>query len=221
MTIPGRKHSPNSPPVLLNILQEQIKSQGYTRVYTVHRLDEGTSGVVLFALTPEAHKRICQKFERGEVKKTYLALSDIIKDPPKSWNEGLEWIIQEPLLKTNSKKNKTVVSPEGKESQTIVKILKISGDKALIQAVPLTGRTHQIRVHLAHSGLPVCGDQLYNPLKRIDGRPPSREALPMQIKTKEHMLTACKLEFLWPESAGGNEVLTSVECDLESWAENF
>lgn len=136
-------------PVLSQYLSELLKQ----KIFTVHRIDEGTSGIVVFALNAEFHRKLSMSFEAGEVKKTYLAIIE---------GQINDQVIDAPLFKLPGKKNKSVVSKEkGKPSQTIIKTLKSAGGLSLLEVTPLTGRTHQIRVHLSHLGHPLLGDVLY------------------------------------------------------------
>ena len=122
-------------------------------VFTVHRLDEETSGAMIFAKTPEAHARLSQDFEEKRVEKVYLAITKSA-----SQNEGS---IEESIAPHPYRKNVYVVDPRGKTSHTDYVVIERLGPFALVEARPLTGRTHQIRVHLQHAGLPLFVDSVY------------------------------------------------------------
>lgn len=164
LTIPGRGNKQDVP-VLFAELAKLLKTKGKNDLFVIHRLDEGTSGVVLFARTAATHKLFSQKFENGEVKKTYIAV--VVGEPANQ-------IVDQPILKLPSKKNKSVVSPKGKSSQTILKKKeqRTVGSEAvsLLEITPLTGRSHQIRVHLAHLGFPILGDKLYGGKTELNGK---------------------------------------------------
>jgi len=125
----------------------------------VHRLDRDTSGCLLLARNPKAHKRFAAAFEAGVVEKTYLA---VLKGIP-SESQG---VIDMALGKTSSAQEgwRIVPDPKGKRAVTHWQILAEAGGRCLVEFKPETGRTHQLRVHAAHHlGLncPIKGDDLY------------------------------------------------------------
>jgi len=122
----------------------------------VHRLDRETSGCLVIAKKRSALRALHEKFREGIVEKNYLAL--VVGD----WQFG-EQLIDEPLLVTHRKggERHVIVSPEGKAAQTRVRLSKTYGKFSLLQCSPLTGRTHQIRVHLQSAGFPIAGDDRY------------------------------------------------------------
>ena len=118
-----------------------------------HRLDRNTSGIVCFGKTDAALKELTALFkERENIDKRYLAL--VVGVPE---NEGS---IDAPLLK-DAKTGLVKVSPEGKEAHTKYRLLETNGEVSLIECELLTGRTHQIRVHLSSIGHPIIGDGKY------------------------------------------------------------
>jgi len=121
----------------------------------VHRLDAETSGVLLLAKSPGAVTTYSALFESRRMEKTYLAV--VAGKPQKS-----EWVCRQKIAPDPAQKGQMKVDPRhGKEAETHFRSLEVKGNTALILARPLTGRTHQIRVHLAASGYPVLGDKLY------------------------------------------------------------
>jgi 23S rRNA pseudouridine1911/1915/1917 synthase len=123
----------------------------------IHRLDADTSGVLLLAKSPGAMRSYSELFESRRIQKFYLAVVDGI---PKQSN----W----PCRMKLSPKPETVGQMKvderyGKEAETYFRVLQTSQQTALVEAQPTTGRTHQIRVHLAAAGHPVLGDPFYNP----------------------------------------------------------
>jgi 23S rRNA pseudouridine1911/1915/1917 synthase len=131
----------------------------------IHRIDADTSGLVLFAKNPGALTALSELFESREVEKEYLAIVEGVPASPK-WTCSL-MIGPEPAALSRMK-----VDPDtGKEAQTEFEVRDVIGQRALVVARPLTGRTHQIRVHLAASGTPVCGDGLYGK-KRLGEKQP-------------------------------------------------
>lgn len=121
----------------------------------VHRLDKGTTGVILVAKDPKTQEILSSLFKERAVHKTYRAIVEGIV--PK--NEGIirGSIGRHPV----QRKRMAVVKEGGRESETAYKILKKLNGFSYIEAYPKTGRTHQIRVHLAHIGHPMVGDETY------------------------------------------------------------
>jgi RluA family pseudouridine synthase len=146
--IPGRRESGGPP------LRERLEAQLGRRVWVVHRLDRDTSGVLLFALDPETHRAASLAFEQGRADKRYLALVS----PPLA--AGLR---MDAALVSARRSRMRVAGPgeAGKDAVTELLPLETFGDVALVEARPLTGRTHQIRVHLRHAGAPLLVDSQY------------------------------------------------------------
>jgi len=130
-----------------------LKEQGSNEpARVIHRLDRGTSGVMFFPKNKQAATYISGQLKDGLVEKVYWA---IVSDLP----EEAEWTVDAPIGKLN--KFRYGVTLPGKPSQTAFRVIATAGSYALIEARPHTGRTHQIRVHLTHSGLPIVGDLPY------------------------------------------------------------
>jgi len=125
------------------------------RVWPLHRLDRGTSGVLLFAQTVDGARALSQLFEAGAIAKRYLAL--VRGHPP------AEQLVDHALRRVDHR------SKQRQEAQTELRLRETtsladaprSGRYALVEATPLTGRTHQIRRHLKHAGHPIVGDVRY------------------------------------------------------------
>ena len=135
-----------------------LLKQVFPALWVVHRLDRETSGVIVFARTAEAHRALNAQFEGRLVQKDYHAL--VAGLPAR---ERID--LRMPLRANVGRKHRTVVDEkEGKPAHTAVRVLeRFEGalPAALVEAQPHTGRTHQVRVHLAAAGHPLLGDALY------------------------------------------------------------
>lgn len=122
----------------------------------VHRIDRETSGCLVMAKRRSALRELHARFREGQVEKNYLAL--VVGD----WQFG-DQLIDAPLYVQHRKQGErhVVVSGNGKPAQTRVGLSRTFGVYSLLQCAPVTGRTHQIRVHLAHTGHPIVGDERY------------------------------------------------------------
>jgi len=161
-------------PYLVKLLEEE-----YEKIWIVHRLDKFTSGVLVFALNAEAHRALNIQFEKHEVEKVYRAIT--VGAPP--WKER---ITKFPLRVNVGHKHRTMVdNKKGVRAETKFKVLNWNSSitdelyladdaegMALVEARPMTGRTHQIRVHAYALGYPLLGDALYSsPETDIIARP--------------------------------------------------
>ncbi len=154
LVIPGRA------PDTIPCLKDECLGFFGRPVFVVHRIDRETSGIVLFALDPDAHRFLCRAFERREVRKEYRA---VVQGEP----NPTEGVLSNPLREFGS--GRVAPDPRGKPSRTEYQTLARWSGGSLLAVRPVTGRRHQIRTHLAGHGHPVLGDPLYGPAPRPIG----------------------------------------------------
>ncbi len=170
--------------------QRQWKEEGLLeRPALLHRLDKDTSGVVALARTELARTHIIRQFYAHTISKRYLTvvqkaacewsrprttftimkrehgIETVLQDIPDMLLPNDEFILAGPLCRDTEDRRRCIVGPGGQEATTIIKVLDISemGEFALLEAYPVTGRTHQIRAHLAAMGYTMIGDSMYAP----------------------------------------------------------
>ena len=146
LSIPDRK---GEEPSLKSWLREK-----YGNIFTVHRLDRETSGVIVFAKDEATHKFLSEAFEHRDVEKLYQGLvQGSLPTPTGSINQ--------PIMEHPAKPGTMVVNRRGKESLTDYEVVEDMGLYSLVQFRIHTGRTHQIRVHMQSLGHPILCDELY------------------------------------------------------------
>ncbi len=123
-------------------------------VILAHRLDRGTSGLMLFALHARSSQGLGRAFQQGAVNKRYLAVVAGNLGPG-------EIVLDQPIGRDPLTPGRFASSSRGRPARTIVRVLARQASVSLVEAQPLTGRSHQIRVHLASAGWPILGDTLY------------------------------------------------------------
>jgi 23S rRNA pseudouridine1911/1915/1917 synthase len=167
---------------------------GSERPGIVHRLDKDTSGLIVIARNKKAQDDLLQKFKRHEVHKGYLTLV-------KGKLEPEHGVIDAPVGRHPVHRQRMAVVEGGREAKTAYRVIKYIGSYTLLEAMPQTGRTHQIRVHLAAIGFPVVGDRVYG------------------VKSpylKRQFLHAYKLGFNLPSSGDYREFKVELPDDLQS-----
>lgn len=177
-TVAGRNNA-------LDQVTARLREEGRTTPpILLHRLDADTSGVLLFALTPEANRALYRQFVEHGIEKVYLAL--VVGAPPETFAVSNH-------LKAGVRGRTVAVSSGGQPALTEFRTLQRHAGFALVEARPRTGRTHQIRAHLAGLGHPLLGDSLYDGPRLVD-LPGGRQAV------RRHLLHARSLSFIHPRS---------------------
>ena len=158
----------------------------------VHRLDKDTSGIILVAKNPIAHMKLAAQFKNRTVTKLYQTL---VRGHVKT-EKG---IIEAEIGRDPKVRQRMAVVAEGRPARTEYRVLRHLGDYTLLEIKPLTGRTHQIRVHLAAIGFPVVGDAVYGSNSDF---------------VKRQFLHAFKLGFKMPSSGEYREFISELPPDL-------
>jgi len=174
-----------------------LPAQDLIRPGLVHRLDKETSGVLLAAKTIKAHQNLIHAFSARKVEKEYLAI--VLGNPG-------EKIVDKQIGRHPHKRKEMTVLEEGRHATTIIETLKFSHGFSLVRAKPITGRTHQIRVHLKYLKTPVVGDHLYG-TKKLNNK----------LRIERHLLHAHCLAFSHPIHGKRIEVQAPLPGDFKSF----
>ena len=179
----------------------------------VHRLDKETSGVLLVARTPRAHEALARAFHDRMVKKTYLA---IVLGVPRRRTGSVEWAIGR---HPRNRKRMSVRSPRGRSARTDYAVIETFAGVSLVRVEPETGRTHQIRVHLAALGHPVLADPLYG-ARRGRAYPPrgparsfARQALHAAEIAFRHPVSGEEMHLTAPLPADMSDLLSALRAE--------
>ena len=193
---PGHPHSTLADALTARFpeLAAMVEADGLTRAGIVHRLDKDTSGVIVIARTPFARKALSEQFKDRSVSKVYLALARGIATQER-------FTVDRSLGRhPTERKRMSIRSRKPREALTeffVLHRLKTAANPAtLLKAVPHTGRTHQIRVHLAASGHPCLGDPLYGGGGHNSGWSRPGQALHALALTITHPRSGERLEFI-------------------------
>ncbi len=186
------------------------------RAGLVHRLDKDTSGLLVVARTPEAHTALVAAMAAREITREYLAVCIGVVTAGAT--------IDEPIGRHRTQRTRMAVRTDGRAAVTHYRVLRRFRGHTLLRVVLETGRTHQIRVHLAHAGFPVVGDPVYGGRRRlVAGSSPrlaeqlrgfSRQALHAARLKLIHPDSARELEFAAPVPADLQQLLDALEADL-------
>jgi 23S rRNA pseudouridine1911/1915/1917 synthase len=186
---------------LLHHFSQLSEASGELRPGIVHRLDRHTSGVLLIARNNIAHLHLARQFASREVEKTYLALvHGNFREPAGK--------IETPIARDPARRVRmTARLGYGRSAYTEYRVLRQSDRFAFLEVRIGTGRTHQIRAHLASIGHPVAGDRLYGAPARTEGRPP----------LDRYFLHAHRIAFTQPTTSARVIVESPLPADLERW----
>lgn len=203
---------------LAHHFQQLSDAGGPTRPGIVHRLDRETSGVILIAKTNEVHFKLCAQFEARNVQKTYVAIvsGNLDRDRDR---------IVYPIGHHPYQREKMAIRshhPSAKPAETVFEVVKRFPGYSLLNVYPKTGRTHQIRVHLAHVGCPVLCDRLYaghaqitrGQLQRRSARGLPPRDIDAEILLERHALHAARIEFSHPKTGASVAIEAPIPDDM-------
>lgn len=186
------------------------------RAGIVHRLDKDTSGLLVVARTPEVHTALVAAIAEREVERHYIALCTGVMTAGGT--------VDEPIGRHRSQRTRMAVRSDGRPAVTHYRVLKRFRSHTMVRAELETGRTHQIRVHLAHIGYPLVGDPAYGGRRRVPaGATPElvtaltafkRQALHAARLKLEHPLTGREVEWEAPLPADMTGLIEAMEGEL-------
>ena len=183
---PGHGHFDDT---LGNFLMYHYKECGdESDFHPVHRLDKGTSGLLAVAKHPHAQEKLKRQLHTGDFRRVYLAVCDGAPPAPAG-------VIDAPIGPVEGSLVQRQVRPDGRPARTHYRVLRPCGPRALVQLELDTGRTHQIRVHMAHLGCPLTGDFLYGAEDRALISRPALHSARLELT---HPLTGARLRFAAP-----------------------
>ncbi len=170
---------------------------GVERPGIVHRLDKDTSGLILVAKNSRAHRELQRQFKAREIEKAYLALVEGHLQPKVGR-------IEAPIGRDKRHRKRMAVVRDGREAITEYTVIAYYGDYTLVDVRPLTGRTHQIRVHFAFIGHPLAGDTVYG-----------RRKQKLKPWLRRHFLHAHRIRFRLPRTGQWVEFTSPLPEDLQ------
>jgi 23S rRNA pseudouridine1911/1915/1917 synthase len=186
---PAYKHPTGT---LFDAVSAYVQGRGEAKPCLLHRLDKDTSGAILLAKSEPARRHLVRQFEQRTIRKTYLAVTCGIPNPP-----GGE--IDAPLARNPLDRRKMQITPEGVPARTAYQTLQaLAPGFALVELHPITGRMHQLRVHLAAQDTPIVGDTLYAAPERWSPLAPARHCLHAHVLTFQHPRAGNRLRVVSP-----------------------
>ena len=193
---PGHGHFDDT---LGNFLMDYYKKSGdESDFHPVHRLDKGTSGLVVIAKHPHAQEKLRNQLHTGDFRRVYLAVCEGAPPAPSG-------TVDTPIGRTDGSLAKREVRPDGQPARTHYKTLRSWGSRSLVELDLDTGRTHQIRVHMAHLGCPLTGDFLYGAENRELIPRPALHSSRLELA---HPITGRRLAFAIPLPADMMALIT-------------
>jgi 23S rRNA pseudouridine1911/1915/1917 synthase len=171
---------------------------GAERAGIVHRLDRDTSGLLVVAKTEAAHRALAEQLRKRTLGRTYWAMVQ------GGFRED-SGTIEAPIGRDPRDRKRMAVVDSGREAVTDFRVVERLGDRSVLEVTLRTGRTHQIRVHLAYIGHPVTGDRVYGRAERLLGRP---------------ALHAIRLTFAHPDDGGTRVYESPIPSDLLAFRDN-
>ena len=186
--MPTHPSKGNSLPTLANGVMAHFKGNHTFR--SINRLDRDTSGIVLIAKDAYSAAALSSSMKKGEFKKKYIAKVEGIL-------EQKQGIIDAPIRREAEGEMKRIVAPDGKRAITEYKVIFENNGRSIVEVILHTGRTHQIRVHFAYIGHPLCADFLYG--ERIEGECYSLHCYELSLphpKTGEMITLSAQCDFL-------------------------
>jgi len=184
-------------------LADPFRPQSQPSIGMVQRLDRDTSGVILFSISPRAHKPLTMAITAHTLQKTYLALvAGVVPDGDHE--------IRSLLARSHRDNCVRSIARGGKEAVTKYRLLAASETCSLVEVRPITGRMHQIRVHLSEAGFPLLGDNRYNGPQQLG-----------DLFIHRHMLHARSLEFLHPLNQRSMLITSPIPDDFQTLINHF
>jgi 23S rRNA pseudouridine1911/1915/1917 synthase len=198
----GKRARKYLPDTLENLLPRLLPRQGGKppRVVAVHRLDKETSGLVVFARTPEAARHLGRQMRTHSAERCYLALVR---------GEAKDATIESWLVRDRGDGRRGSGKPEeGQRAVTHAKVLERLGEFSLVECRLETGRTHQVRIHLGEAGTPICGERIYD-------RPLNGSPVPDTSGAHRIALHAASLEFEHPATGKRMQFTSRLPGDMK------
>ena len=186
---PGHGHFDDT---LGNFLMYHYKIAGdESDFHPVHRLDKGTSGLIAVAKHAHAQEKLKNQLHTGDFRRVYLAVCNGVPPSPAG-------TVDAPIGPAEGSRMAREVRPDGKPARTRYRVFRTWGLRSLVELELETGRTHQIRVHMAHLGCPLTGDFLYGAENRALIARPALHSARLELT---HPITGKRLSFAVPQPA--------------------